>query len=694
MSSTGQPDIRTIPKGVTDVVLGALAFFAGTDRSALPMPYLVAVLPFYLITWAFLVTIVLFIPEIIGGSSPAERFAELGPVIVLSIPILWMALERLQVALHLYDAIVGISALLHKRFQALHGLDGPLSPCIMTGSMQIVHSTVDLRPHADTYYDLRQLYSSGTSVTRMEPVNNYSTNPSLDESGHFNEDHYFAWFKPLLTASHDADLVAATYVDVSSISWRSEILPIVGKFNIAPVQLTVETKFDNIVSNVSMSSSSAKTSSHLRKVIDRLIERYTLLSKHISRRFKKWTKSTIYGASIDSSIAVDNNLTNRWQITSEMTWLARGLVIRRGAMQMLEIFVSSFQSLFLILTSFFDYVVTRICLLGWVFIWEIIHPLKLRREHAVQVLKGAFTLVCDRPKFHYDLLLRYGRDNYLVLLAGIYMVRIFNTVLQGSEKLLVEAIVMCFTGVNWRVQKHGGQVEDYLSMCSNLGFEQLLPLDIGSKFEFLVSNFNLVGEDEESISVDSQADLLTTVRKQDYDMSQEKMSGLPITESIRAGIVWNNAIVPYSWRELASMNVNRGSWIKSIRIPDLQNEFNEWRNAGWSDDVEETLKEMENIALDCHYSARDSIWTEITMNHVKPFTIFRNKEHQRVMTRKIRRSDAHDLLVALHRNVIASTLCLFIDDYASGNHEPWYKWCVIEACHLRDLVEQEIQTTM
>ena len=69
----------------------------------------------------------------------------------------------------------------------------------------------------------------------------------------------------------------------------------------------------------------------------------------------------------------------------------------------------------------------------------------------------------------------------------------------------------------------------------------------------------------------------------------------------------------------------------------------------------------------------------------------RHKTQQAEMVGLIPRIDAHEMLVALHKKVIRSAICLYVDEYQNGDHVPWLKWAVTEACHLRTLVESEIK---
>lgn len=693
-----------MPKGLVDIALGALAFLAGADRLALSIAHSAAVLPVYLTSWVVIVLVALLYPGLIGGGSPAERFAELGPVIVLSVPIIWIALKNLHFCLDLYDSVVGASALIHRRFALLSGLEGTLSPTRMSGSITIEHQTVNLRNTSPGAMRANSLSLRFMSYGSTLDVADVKDDTNMQNSNDMENVLVGSSLEIARSFRHMNLSLSSVYADRSLVRWHSDMVPMARESLMAPVQRRVVTTFTNERYTICDSEAqNYRIKGFYKKVLGRLRSG----TRNIRRQFRLWSRGTTSGASIEDFLIVDDNLSSTWKVNRKNTSDSRTsrrldtqLMLRRGAMMTVKYFVSSIQGAVFVLTSAFDYLITRLAVLCWTLVWEVVHPLSIRREHAPYVVQGTLSLVVDRPKIHSALLSFLGKDAYLLALAEVVTLRVIFTVLAGSPVLIREAIVMWFVGVRWRVkpQTSSPRLSEAVALATKLGLDELIPFNVGRDIDLLMPLPANCGREEAAgirMAVENGLIPLVVVRKKEAEIGarKEELGNEPGGPALSewGKLKWGTPLFSYQAKATAWHDFDKGKWLGSLSDSNLEVWFDDWLDDVVDEHRKQCLTEMENIAMDCHMTMRRMLWSGRSVGSEELVPELRHKTQQHDMLGLIPRSDAHEMLVALHKRVVRSALCLFIDEYQNGVVIPWLMWALTEACWLRTLIESEIK---
>lgn len=645
------PEINSLRKSIVDVALGALAFLCSVDRTGIPITRTLAVLVFCIVTWVLLAVGALSSSLLIGGSSPEERFSELAPVLVLSCPMLWAALRRVQMILETYDSLLGALTLAQSYLKTLRGVFDDQQAFRRSRSLHLsVHALKEQVSRHPFLYTVRRRVHFGGACSSSRCV--------------FNE----------FGARGPQPTITAEFAENIAFHWTTELLPLGDIESLfLPRQLFSEAFFTEIYSNIA---------EHIerRDLTSGLVSKLSYCLRWIIYRLRCVFLRFPPRASVRSiHVSVDNVKEGFVFTAKKLNFLLR---LRRAALRWPAAAVKLIQGIVSTAISSFDATVGETGGLAIVALMEAAHPLELRRENAIALIFSKCAVVGNIDK-HRDHLQRIGHMPSMNSTSQTILVRYILTVFKGRSELASRAFIMLHVGHGWRCMPRNerskrGRHKVVLNDIS----EESLPEIAQGQVTFMLAPPN--NRNPSSIDIEwAYSGKVPMIALSRCVMSAAESLGLGVCSRL-SGIVFSGLMMSEDHRVLEAKRLClsdfcENGWLTST-LPG-KSIFNAV-DSSLSVEMCERLDEMEKICMDCHAAALLAYLGRRQFETSEMSATIRHRHNEHYLNELIVKVDQHELLVACHRNEVKAVAWMFVDQTLEGEWGDWHKWCVSDALDL------------
>lgn len=667
------PPINTLHKSLVDVALGATAFLCNVDRRAIPVTRTIAVLVFCIVAWVSLVALALSSAALIGGDSPTERFSELAPVIVLSSPLLWAALRRLQILLEVIDTLFGSIALAHAALQHQRGVFDTPQSFVRTGHLHVRLHTVQ-RTNSP--------YPRASKVKRHVHF------------GHLCESENSLCENALPQVLSRAPNITSEFCEDFSCRWESEIIPLgaleglfIPRHLHSDIFVSEKLSHDasdgseHAVSGAVVSPRSSKSG-----VISKLPYAFRWINYIFTSLSLRTPNFAVPG---DARVAIDN-VQAGWLFVP-VSFRAQFLLrVRRASLRIPALVAKYLQGTVSVLISLVDALIGETGGLILVAMMEFAHPLLIRRKNANYILRGKGAVVADVERCR-DIVKSVGRDRYLMFSTDSILFRTLMTVFRKRVDLVERAIVMLHVGCLWRQKPK-------LATMQSLAERHILLGDTGGTYSPKVprtdicamavpsANGSLDSTDtEKAASSGYSAMVLLSGNVANLAAKRGHVQGVKRSGaggSMFAGLCEFESAEFKAAKESVLDDFCDDGWLTGLGSAGKYNAF----ELDEESEIEKCILMMIDVCMDSHASAICSTLSSVEWVNTSVYAKERHFQSVKRLQDEFLKFEQLDFLVSCHRNEIRASAWLFVDEVLSGDWVAWQMWCIVDAFELCKLV--------
>lgn len=683
-SAAAGEEVRLVAKSLVDVALGAIAFYCQLDRHAMPLTHTLAALSVYVAAWAALAGLAVGTPRLVGGVT-ADRFGELAPVLVLSAPALWTALRHVAILLDMFDTSLAVAARTAAAFAALPGLWR--EPQALRRSY-LLHARVRTRydPPAPGAVALGDL----CTVTRETRISKWTRD--LEQHA---APHLFAGSgggsvvgdgSASGAGSAGADADEDQFVDVISMRWTTEVLPLAARTGLAPRHRSITFFVDELARQCHPDGFTETPAQRASGTVGAV--RYNWRRANMHGRLLA-ARTPFEASAEDYTLRVDN-VARGWAAASAAksgALKALELALRRAALEWPATLIKLVQIVVGSVLAMVDVAIGEVGAFILVLLLELPHPLPMRRLYAEDALRGKAVVVGDVYRRH-DIRRTMGADRYLVCASGVAFMQSLAATLGGRPELLRQAIVMMAVGWTWKTppaEESFNFASDWMRLFGSARERrEVLPELQPSSFSML-PHCTEDGNKRQGHSPQAAAAMVEDIARGSQPMAVLTPEVVAVAQargcrSYRlSGLTHAGDPLVSDALVLAAADFSINWFVGLVKFETV-NYFDGFARGDVPSEDRDVLNAMLELSADCHallgahHSSRRRAWSSAP--RVDQIRHHRNLD---ALVAEIERVEQHDLLVSCHRRVATAAAWAFLDEVKSGVMHAWQKWCLDEA---------------